>query len=77
MHGGMMQLSPSQLGLTDGSPYWHPVFGSADCDATVARAVSGGGTVMTGPEDAEGIGRLAVCVDPAGADFVVLAPGRD
>jgi predicted enzyme related to lactoylglutathione lyase len=29
-----------------------------------------------GPEDAEGVGRLAVCVDPAGADFVVLTPAE-
>ncbi|WP_336317974.1 VOC family protein [Streptomyces lavendofoliae] len=74
MHGGLMQLPADALTLTGGRPYWHPVFGSADCDATVARVREKGGTVQMGPEDAPDVGRLAVCVDPAGADFVVLTP---
>ncbi|OEJ97605.1 VOC family protein [Streptomyces thermolilacinus] len=74
MHGGMMQLPAEHLALTGGKPYWHPVFATADCDATVDKVMAGGGRVMMGPEDAEGVGRLAVCVDPAGADFVVLTP---
>ncbi|MEU7283410.1 VOC family protein [Streptomyces sp. NPDC045431] len=74
MHGGLMQLPAEQLSLTGGRAYWHPVFGSEDCDETVAKVTSKGGTVQMGPEDAEGVGRLAVCVDPAGADFVVLTP---
>lgn len=35
-----------------------------------------GGRVQMGPQDAEGVGRLAVCLDPANADFVVLTPVR-
>jgi hypothetical protein len=27
-----------------------------------------------GPEDVEGVGRLAVCLDPFQADFVLLTP---
>ncbi|MDT9682921.1 hypothetical protein RND61_12685 [Streptomyces sp. TRM76323] len=42
----------------------------------VAGVAAGGGTVRTGPKDAEGTGRLALCADPAGAGFVVLAPAR-
>lgn len=76
MHGGMMQLPAEQLELTGGKAYWHPVFAVADCDTTVARVTDNGGTVQMGPEDAEGVGRLAVCVDPAGADFVVLTPAE-
>lgn len=76
MHGGIMQLAPEHLALTGGRSYWHPVFGTADCDAAVARVTANGGTVQMGPEDAEGVGRLAVCVDPAGADFVLLAPAE-
>ncbi|GGP95255.1 VOC family protein [Streptomyces roseolilacinus] len=76
MHGGMMQLPAGQLESTGGRPYWHPVFGSADCDATAARVTSDGGAVRMGPEDAEGVGRLAVCADPAGAEFVVLTPAQ-
>jgi len=74
MQGGLMQLPSEHLTLTGGRPYWHPVFAVADCDATVAKVTAGGGSVQMGPEDAEGVGRLAVCVDPSGADFVVLTP---
>lgn len=74
MHGGIMQLAPEFLTLTGGRPYWHPVFATADCDATVAKVLANGGTTQMGPEDAEGVGRLAVCVDPSGADFVLLTP---
>ncbi|MFJ8588877.1 VOC family protein [Streptomyces sp. NPDC093595] len=76
MHGGLMQLPSEALALNGGRPYWHPVFGTTDCDATVAKVTAHGGTVQMGPEDAEGVGRLAVCVDPSGADFVVLAPAE-
>jgi predicted enzyme related to lactoylglutathione lyase len=76
MQGGIMQLSPEYLTLTEGRPYWHPVFEVADCDATVARVTENGGRVQMGPHDAEGVGRLAVCLDPAGADFVVLTPAQ-
>ncbi|WP_189132604.1 VOC family protein [Wenjunlia tyrosinilytica] len=74
MQGGLMEVPAQSLGLNGGRPYWHPVFGSADCDATVARVTGNGGSVQMGPDDAEGVGRLAVCIDPFGADFVVLTP---
>ncbi|GAA0448136.1 VOC family protein [Streptomyces stramineus] len=76
MQGGIMQLPAEHLTLTDGRPYWHPVFATADCDATVERVTKNGGRLQMGPEDAEGVGRLAVCVDPTGADFVVLKPAE-
>jgi predicted enzyme related to lactoylglutathione lyase len=76
MHGGLMELPEENLDLTNGRPYWHPVFAVADCDATVAKVTENGGTVQMGPEDAEGVGRLAVCLDPSNADFVVLTPVR-
>ncbi|MBQ0985784.1 VOC family protein [Streptomyces sp. F63] len=74
MHGGIMELPAEQLKPTGGRPYWHPVFAVEDCDATVARVGEHGGTVPMGPETAEGVGRMAVCADPFGADFVVLTP---
>ena len=33
-----------------------------------------GGTVQMGPVDAEGVGRMALCLDPFKADFVLLTP---
>jgi predicted enzyme related to lactoylglutathione lyase len=76
MQGGVMQLRPQDLGLTDGRPYWHPVFAVTDCDAAVAAVTGHGGTVQMGPVDMEGVGRLAVCLDPSAADFVLLAPAE-
>ncbi|MEV5432643.1 VOC family protein [Streptomyces sp. NPDC052701] len=74
MHGGLMELPAQDLTLADGRPYWHPVFAVTDCDAAVAAVTGNGGRVQMGPEDAEGVGRLALCLDPSGADFVVLTP---
>ncbi|MFD4240295.1 VOC family protein [Streptomyces sp. NPDC058525] len=76
MHGGLMQLPEEALALTNGRAYWHPVFHVTDCDAAVARVTENGGSVQMGPEDAEGVGRLAVCLDPANADFVLLTPAE-
>ncbi|MFF8095023.1 VOC family protein [Streptomyces sp. NPDC016675] len=76
MHGGLMELREQDLALADGRPYWHPVFAVTDCDAAVAAVLGSGGSVQMGPEDAEGVGRLALCLDPSNADFVVLAPAR-
>ncbi|MBT2452799.1 VOC family protein [Streptomyces sp. ISL-43] len=74
MHGGVMEMPAENLALTNGRPYWHPVFAVDDCDAAVAKVTENGGSVQVGPQDAEGVGRLAVCLDPSNADFVVLAP---
>lgn len=74
MHGGMMELPPEALSLTGGAAYWHPVFTVDDTDAAVAKVAANGGTIQMGPEDAPGVGRLAVCQDPSGADFVLLKP---
>ncbi|MGP4112918.1 VOC family protein [Streptomyces sp. 4N509B] len=74
MQGGLMEMAREDLALTGGMAYWHPVFAVEDCDATVARFRDLGGGVQMGPEDAEGVGRLAICLDPAGADCVVLTP---
>ncbi|UQX00007.1 VOC family protein [Streptomyces sp. RerS4] len=76
MHGGLMELPAEHLGLAHGRPYWHPVFAVSDCDAAVAQVTGNGGSVQMGPEDAEGVGRLAVCLDPSKADFVLLTPAR-
>jgi predicted enzyme related to lactoylglutathione lyase len=77
MQGGLMEVRPEDLALADGRPYWHPVFAVTDCDAVVADVTANGGSVQMGPQDAEGVGRLAVCLDPSNADFVVLAPAQD
>ncbi|MFJ5262450.1 VOC family protein [Streptomyces sp. NPDC088387] len=74
MHGGLLEVGKEALALADGRPYWHPVFDVTDTDAAVARVTEHGGSLQMGPDDAEGVGRLAVCLDPSNADFVVLKP---
>ncbi|MFE1101324.1 VOC family protein [Nocardiopsis alba] len=72
--GGAMEMTPDQLPQTDGKGDWHPVFHVMDCDAVIAELRDAGGQVLMGPEDAPGVGRLAVCSDPFGAGFVLLTP---
>ncbi|MFJ3904912.1 VOC family protein [Streptomyces sp. NPDC090025] len=74
MQGGLLELSAEDLALAGGRPYWHPVFAVDDCDTAAAAVAARGGSVQMGPADAEGVGRLAVCLDTAQADFVVLDP---
>ncbi|MFJ8013696.1 VOC family protein [Streptomyces sp. NPDC096339] len=74
MQGGLLELPAEHLSLANGRPYWHPVFNVTDCDAAVARVTENGGSVQMGPVDAPGIGRMAVCLDPSDADFLLLTP---
>ncbi|MDQ0937121.1 VOC family protein [Streptomyces turgidiscabies] len=76
MHGGLMEMPGENLALANGRPYWHPVFNVTDCDAAVAKVTENGGSVQMGPQDMEDVGRMAVCLDPSNADFVVLTPPR-
>ncbi|HCA86633.1 MAG TPA: hydroxylase [Streptomyces sp.] len=72
-HGGIMELQPQNLEAGTISN-WHPHFATEDCDATVAAAAEHGATVIMPPEDAPGVGRLAMLVDPFGALFALLKP---
>jgi predicted enzyme related to lactoylglutathione lyase len=69
--GGIMQISPEMAagGLT---PRWGIYIEVADSDATVAKAVELGATVLMGPESMEGVGRFAALLDPHGAPFSVI-----
>jgi predicted enzyme related to lactoylglutathione lyase len=71
MHGGIMQL-PAEHMRRGSSSEWHPYFEVEDCDAVVARAQERGATVIIPAIDAEGVGRLAMFLDPFGAPFAVL-----
>lgn len=71
-HGGIMQLGKDML--PEGTSYWQPYFSVDDVDATVAKAVGGGGAVLMPGTDMEGVGRLALLRDPEGAFFALLHP---
>jgi predicted enzyme related to lactoylglutathione lyase len=53
-------------------PYWLPYFAVDDCDTTVARAGSLGGSTCAGPMDIPNVGRFAVLGDPQGGTFAVI-----
>jgi predicted enzyme related to lactoylglutathione lyase len=60
--------------LPDGVPaHWSVYFGTADTDATVAKAIELGGTVVLPAEDTP-YGRLATLADPTGAIFKLVQP---
>ena len=59
--------------LPEGVPaHWSVYFNVADADATVARAVAAGATVVDPPMDTP-YGRLATLADPTGARFKLQA----
>ena len=55
----------------DVPPHWNVYFAVADVDATVARAVDLGGSVVAPADDLE-VGRFAGLADPHGAVFSVI-----
>ena len=60
--------------LPDGVPaHWSVYFGTADADASLAKVVELGGTVVQ-PAENTPYGRLATAADPTGALFKLHAP---
>jgi uncharacterized protein len=64
--GALCQQKPEQLA---GGPVWASYIAVDSADATTARAVRNGATVMVEPFDVMDAGRMAVLVDPTGAVF--------
>jgi predicted enzyme related to lactoylglutathione lyase len=67
--GWMMEMTSDEF-PDEVAPHWAVTFSVGDTDATAARAVELGGTVLAGPFDA-GPTRVAVLRDPQGAVFSV------
>ncbi|MEV0083696.1 VOC family protein [Saccharopolyspora sp. NPDC050642] len=55
--------------------WWNLYFATDDCDATVAKAVDAGGSVLAGPMDVMDKGRMAIIRDTTGAQFGVWQAG--
>ena len=55
------------LEMEEVPPHWAVSFDVEDADATTARAVELGGTVVAAPFDVPTVGRIAVLADPQGA----------
>ncbi len=72
--GGEDVAGAMALGEIPAPPHWLPYLAADDIDATAARAGELGGTVMREPWQIEGVGRLAIVSDPAGAVFGLFKP---
>ena len=62
-------------GTPRGAPTWNTYVAATDADAICRRIVESGGQVISAPVDADGAGRAARAVDPAGASFRIWQAG--
>ena len=69
--GGMMTRMPNQPATT-----WFYYFNVDAIDAAVSRATGSGGKVVHGASEVPGGQWVVHCVDPQGATFAMVAPGR-
>jgi predicted enzyme related to lactoylglutathione lyase len=70
----MAGIMDSSNFLPEGVPaHWSVYFGSEDTDASLARLVELGGTVLEPAQDSP-YGRLALVADPMGASFRIVTP---
>jgi predicted enzyme related to lactoylglutathione lyase len=67
--GGEDVAAISAAESDDEAVTWRTYIAVDDADATAKAVEAGGGTVSVAPVDAGPGGRLAVCVDPQGAEF--------
>jgi predicted enzyme related to lactoylglutathione lyase len=57
--------------------FWLYYFNVADVGAAAERVKSAGGTILEGPTDVPGGGRVARCMDPQGAMFALIGKRSD
>ena len=70
--GQLAGIMDASAFLPEGVPaHWSVYFGTADTDASLAKIVDLGGTVVRPAEDTP-YGRLAVAADPTGAEFKLV-----
>ncbi|MEN8376005.1 MAG: VOC family protein [Gemmatimonadota bacterium] len=74
--GGLMEL-PEEARAAGAPPHWMGHIGTPDADATAARAVELGATVLMGPHSIPSVGRFAIIRDPYGAVFSAYTPEGD
>lgn len=67
-NGGIMAMTPEM----QFPPNWMVYFAVDDCDKRLEKAKAAGATVVHGPFDAPGIGRMATLLDPQGAAFSII-----
>jgi len=67
--GGMMAITPEMGPMRPG---WGVYFEVSDADATIDKAAGLGATVCVPAMDIEGVGRMAMLMDPQGAAFSII-----
>jgi predicted enzyme related to lactoylglutathione lyase len=56
-------------------PYWSSYVSVSNLEATCGDWEKAGGRIIMPPVDADGAGRIAVCIDPVGATLALWQPG--
>lgn len=70
---GIMDMTP--MPHLEGVPaHWFTYFAVDDVDAAIEQSKAKGATVTREPFDVQGIGRIAIVVDPTGAVMGLMTP---
>jgi predicted enzyme related to lactoylglutathione lyase len=69
--GAMMTKMPDTL-----APFWLYYFNVEEINSAIDRVNANGGKVCMGPHEVPGGGQIVQCLDPQGAMFALLAPGK-
>lgn len=72
-NGPFAGVSPiaAEQGMEGVPPHWVAYVGTPDADATAAKAQALGGSVVAGPIDVPGVGRMYFLRDPQGVSFAI------
>ena len=71
--GGVLVMGDEMIG--DGwKPGWFGYVHTPDVDATAAEFVAAGGSIVMGPMDMPGVGRITLLTDPQGAHIYLMKP---
>ena len=57
-------------------PQWNMYFTVPEIGAAIERVKAGGGSITMGPHDVPSGDRIALGLDPQGAGFALIAPGK-
>jgi len=72
--GGVPRAGVMKGADAQGHSMWLPFVAVADCDSTLAKALSLGAKPMVPAMEVEGVGRFCVVIDPLGAPIGVIKP---
>jgi predicted enzyme related to lactoylglutathione lyase len=72
---GLMAYPPEAP--ADAKAVWLPYMGTESVDATAREAVALGAKQLMPPTDIPTVGRIAVLMDPQGAQFALFTPSRE